>query len=155
MPLHLEAFFNFQIMKWLAIDFGERRLGLAIGSEETSMAFPRPWIDTREQPDVIQALRVMIQDERPQSILLGLPLRTDGKPSEKATKVLEFAQELQQHFKLPIVYRDEAFTSVEAKQRTSHLSTKRKQKDKGLIDSAAACLLLQEHLDCLRNSLIG
>ncbi len=136
-------------MKWLSIDFGERRLGLAVGSEETGMAFPRPWIDTKVTPDWMAALGKLIQDERPKSLLIGLPLRTDGKPSEKAQKVALFAEDVKKHFGLPVTFRDEAFTSVEAKQRTSHLSTKRKIKDKGLIDSAAACLLLQEHLDAL------
>lgn len=132
----------------MAIDFGERRLGIAVGSTETGMAFPRPWIDTQIQKDIHAGLGQLIREEKPQALLLGMPLRTDGKPSEKAEAVQKFAEELQV-FQLPIHFRDEAFTSVVAKERTKHLKTKTKKQEKGRIDSAAACLLLQEHLDGL------
>lgn len=135
-------------MKWMAIDFGERRLGIAVGSTETGMAFPRPWIDTLVEKDLMDALNRLIREEKPLALLLGMPLRTDGKPSEKAEAVLKFAQSLEV-LKLPIHFRDEAFTSVVAKEKTKHLKTKTKKQEKGRIDSAAACLLLQEHLDSL------
>lgn len=137
-------------MKWLAIDFGERRLGIAVGSTETGMAFPRPWIDTLVEKDIFAALRQFVKDEKPVALLLGMPHRTDGKPSEKALAVQKFAKELEAQIPLPISFRDEAFTSVVAKEKTKHLKTKTKKQEKGRIDSAAACLLLQEHLDEIR-----
>jgi putative Holliday junction resolvase len=135
-------------MKLLAIDFGERRIGIAVGHAETKMAFPRPWIDTQTQ-NTFAEIQKIIKEERIQSIVVGYPLRTDGKESEKAKSVDEFIFELQTHVTLPIHRQDESFSSVVAKEKTAHYSTKKKKTEKGRIDSAAAAIFLQDYLETL------
>jgi putative Holliday junction resolvase len=132
--------------KWLSIDFGERRIGFAIALKETGLAFPRPFLDTKVDDKVIPHILAFCKDERITNILVGMPYRTDGKPG-KDIVVKKFIQELAESTILPISTWNEAFSSVTAKEKTSHYSTKKKQKQKGNIDSAAAAVVLQEFLD--------
>lgn len=135
-------------MKILAIDFGERRIGIAMGHSETKMAFPRDFIDTQRQ-NQWKELQMIIEDERPKLIVVGYPERTDGKSGEKVKVVDQFIQELESRFKMSIHRQNEAFSSVEAKSKTQHYTTKKKKQEKGRIDSAAAAVFLQEYLDSL------
>jgi putative Holliday junction resolvase len=141
--------------RFLAIDFGERRIGLAMGSAETGMAFPRPYIDTQRTAP-LPHLTALVLEERPDAIVLGWPLHltgaAGGEPSPKCRAVVAFGLELQQALAragrpLPIWLHDESFSTVTAKERTGHFSLKRKQSAKGDLDSAAAAVFLQDFLE--------
>ena len=133
-------------MKILAIDFGERRIGIAMGHSESKMAFPRDFIDTQRQ-NSWKEIQYIIEEERPKLIVVGYPERTDGKIGEKIKAVDTFISELESRYKLPIHRQNEAFSSVDAKAKTKHYSTKKKKNEKGRIDSAAAAVFLQEYFD--------
>jgi putative Holliday junction resolvase len=103
-------------------------------------------LDTKVNDKVIPHILSLCKEERITNILVGMPYRTDGKPG-KDIVVKKFIQELIAATTLPISTWNEAFSSVTAKEKTSHYSTKKKQKQKGNIDSAAAAVVLQEFLD--------
>lgn len=132
---------------YMGIDYGRRRVGIAIGDSETRIAFPRETIDVERTP-VMDRLAALIKENRITALVLGLPRKFGPGPSRE-TEVLAFREELQQRFDLPISLHDESFSSARALERTSHLSTKRKKTDKGLVDRAAAAIVLQEFLDTL------
>ncbi len=135
------------VKKILGIDFGERRIGLALGLCETKLAFPRPPIDTRKSPDPIAAILQLAQDEHADALLIGWPLHPDGHRSEKTDAVEHFAKKIMQQSALPLFRHDEVYSTVIAKERTTHFSTKRKREQKGDLDSAAATVILQEFLE--------
>lgn len=134
----------------MGIDFGERRIGIAMGHSETKIAFPRNFIDTQRQ-NQWKTLQQIIDEERPKQIVVGYPERTDGQTGDKVKVVDAFIHELELRFKIPVVRQNEAFSSVEAKSKTQHYSTKKKKTEKGRIDSAAAAIFLQEYLEQLQN----
>lgn len=131
--------------RYLAIDFGLRRVGLAVGDSTTKMAFPRITID-RKKEDLWQRLQQVIAEEGIDELVLGWPKPLDGKNPGRLTEVIPFAQELAKRTRLCVHQQDEAYSSVQALERTAHVSRSRKR-DKGLVDRAAAAIFLQEFLE--------
>lgn len=130
--------------KLLGIDFGERRIGLAVGLSEFGMAFSRNAIDTKITPNPFQAIKELISEENIDTIVIGYPQRTDDKVGEKEKVVDLFIQELEKVTSIPILRQNEAYTTETAKGLTSHFSKKKKRNQKSALDSAAACVILQE-----------
>jgi putative holliday junction resolvase len=129
-------------MKFLAIDFGERRTGIAVGLSDFKIPFPRPAIDLQKE-DLIVALKRLIKEEGVDALVLGYPLHKDGSMSTKAQLILNLKPQLESQLNVPIHLQDETYTTVKAKERTSHFSMKDKR-NKGKLDSAAACIILEE-----------
>ena len=144
-----------KIQRILAIDYGLRRIGVAIGFVEMSMTFPKDHIDQKQEHDIFKAILKKLNEFDSQAIVVGYPQRTDGKPSEMANNVKKFVEELKAHTSLPIFLQDEAFSSQAAEAKTSHFSKKKKQKQKGKVDSGAAAIFLQEFLETRLNELEG
>ena len=134
----------------LGIDYGERRIGLAISDPEQKIAFGVTTIDVKNN-SLWKYLEEIIKEENIVKLIVGYPLRTDGKESDKAKKVDNFIIELENHFSLPVAREDEAFTSSVAKDIIKNRATKKKHKNmrtqKEEIDKLAACILLQDYLD--------
>jgi len=133
--------------RWLCIDFGERRIGLAAGSDETGLAFPRPAIDAKNVKDPVAAIAALAAEEGARGLVLGLPLHPDGKPSEKTAAVKRFAARIRAASPLPLFLQDETWSTVEAKEKTAHYGLKRKRTEKSAIDSAAAAVILQRFFE--------
>lgn len=133
-------------MKYLGIDFGERRVGLAVGDSELRFAFPRETIDTRLQ-DLWIRLDEIVLNEKIDHFVVGMPFHPDGRKDGKNMVVKVFIDELKDRFpEIPIFTQDESYSSVQALQQTSYMSRKKK-KDKGIVDRAAATIILQNWLD--------
>jgi len=138
----------------LGLDFGERRIGIALSDPERLLASGLTTLDRREQPDILKALEEIIRTEGVSAIVLGYPARTDGqkKTGDKTEAVDAFAAELRVHFGLPVHLEDESFTSSLAADSLRHRGGKRKKKrdwskEKSAIDRVAACYILQDWLD--------
>ena len=127
----------------LAIDYGERRLGLAISDREQTMALPLKTIDTRRE-DLLKEIRAVIQLYDVQTLVVGDPLRSDGSVGPSSERVRQFAQTLQEHFGLPVILVDERLTSQEAIHRLVEAGGTRKEK--GRVDAVAAMLILESYL---------
>lgn len=133
-------------MNYLGIDFGERRVGLAVGDSELRFAFPRETVDQQEQ-DLWVRLADIITKEKIDVFVVGMPFHPDGRKEGKNIVVEAFLEELKSHFpNLPILTQDESYSSVEALKQTSYMSRKKKR-DKGIVDRAAAAIILQNWLD--------
>ena len=149
--------------KYLALDVGEVRIGLAIGEEGSSFVFGRGYITratrtktskTTKLAEDIALIKEKVLDCSADIVVLGLPLRQDGEDSQQTKNVREFAKALQQAFEIDndvdgveIVFQDERYSSKVAEQhlRSSGLS-KKNRREKGLVDEAAAKLILESYL---------
>ncbi len=138
----------------LGLDFGERRIGVALSDPERRLASGLTTLDRRKQPDIFKALGETIRTEGVTAIVLGYPARTDGqkKPGDKTEAVDAFAAELRTRFGLPVHLEDESFTSSLAADSLRHRGGKRKKKrdwsrEKAAVDRVAACYILQDWLD--------
>ena len=134
-------------MNYLALDFGEHRVGVAFADSEFRMAFSRETID-RNKTDLFTRLEELVKINKVDEFVVGMPYRPDGRTDGKNVVVEAFVRELAEHFPgMPIPTQDEAYSSVQAQEKTAHFSKKKKQKNKGVIDQLAAAIILQRWLD--------
>ncbi len=132
----------------LGIDYGARRMGIALTDTEGRTAYGYATLDTRKC-QVLKEIARIIDEEMVHEIVLGLPLRSDNdKPSETAIAVEKFAQELRQRFpKHPLHLEDERFTSFAAEEGLKADGWVPSKDSKAAVDKAAARILLQDFLD--------
>jgi len=135
----------------LAIDVGARRVGLAISDASRTLARPLETITVASQADAVERVARRIEelgtdDDEIATIVVGMPSRLDGTPSDQTAQVRGFIALLQARIPTPIVTEDERLTSREAESR---LAVKEKdwRKRKSQLDAVAASIFLQDYLD--------
>jgi putative Holliday junction resolvase len=142
-------------MRTLAVDFGRRRIGLAISDVSGTLARPLTtltvWEDDALDRVASEIARLSSEEDGLGAIVVGLPLSLDGSPTEETSRVTAFIRALQERTTLPIVSADERLTSREAESRLA-LRERDWRKRKARLDAAAAAIILQEYLDRKRPS---
>ncbi len=133
-------------MRFLAIDLGDKRTGLAIGDDETNLASPLTVIEVARGDALIDAIADSIKDHAPDAIVLGLPLNMDGTEGPQAKLVRAFGEQLHKYCGLEVHYHDERLTSFAADQQMAGSGRTHKQK-KRLRDALAAAEILRDFLD--------
>jgi putative Holliday junction resolvase len=136
-------------MRYLCIDLGDKRTGIAMGDDETGLISPIEVIVMPRGEAQLNAVLKSIDQQRPGAIVLGLPLNMDGTEGRAAKSVREFAAQLGTKTKLPIHFQDERLTSYAADQRMSQSGRTHKQK-KELRDALAAAEILRDFFDAAR-----
>lgn len=135
-----------QRQRFLGIDYGDRRVGIAIADSDVPIAFPRETIDRQITP-LWERLASIIRADRITQVIIGWPVHPDGRTDGKHVDVQKFIDEFVLRFpELPVFKQDESYSSAQALQATSHLKKKDKR-DKGRVDRAAAAIILQTWLD--------
>lgn len=135
-------------MKILGIDYGTKRIGVAIGDMETKIAVPLSVIEMKNaelrMKNTVERIARIVKDEQVSLMVVGLPTRTDGGKSEMGKKVERFIKELHGKVGVHIVTQDERFTTAQVERSMKGMGKARKGIDK---DSAAAALILQSWFD--------
>jgi putative Holliday junction resolvase len=129
----------------LGFDFGEKRLGVAVGETETRLAHPVAAIAEEAIGARFAAIARLVAEWHPAGFVVGLPRHADGSEHEVARLAGKFARRLSSRFGLPVAFVDETLTSVEAEARLREAGGR--AKGKGAIDAQAATLILQSYLD--------
>ncbi len=132
-------------MRCLGIDYGTKRVGLAQG-DDVGVATPLPALIDSDPAVRWRKLGELIKQRRISDLVLGYPYNMDGSVGFKAKEVDDFAARLKAEFNLPVHLIDETLTSYAA-ESTIAKKSRREVRDSGLIDSRAACLILQDFLD--------
>lgn len=129
-------------MRILAIDAGDKKIGLAIGDTATRMAFARPALLVDSWADVWRPLTALLRDENIEQVIIGWPLNADASRGAQSGRIQEFIEQLKKHSTVPVIKRDERHTSaaVQREQQTVGRRLKRGQED-----SLAAQLLLETY----------
>jgi len=136
-------------MRVLGIDFGERRIGLALSDPTGTLATPLPTLKRRagKRPP-LKAMVEIVDSNDVEMLVLGLPLTLAGEESDWTRAVREVGAALSERTGLPVDYVDERLTSVRAERAVRSLGLpKGKREEKGRVDAAAAVLILQSWLD--------
>jgi putative pre-16S rRNA nuclease len=134
--------------RWLGIDYGDSRIGLAISDELG--AFAHPYRTLRNDPDVADQLATIVAREKVRGIVIGLPRNMDGSYGPSAAKAKAFGAKLEAIIvHCPVRFWDERLTTREA-QRALHAAGKNTRQSKSIIDQVAAQILLQNFLDSLQ-----
>lgn len=133
-------------MKYLGIDFGTKRVGLAVSDPGESMAFPLRTVVRTTRDKLFAELLQVIEEEKIEGVVIGLPLGLDGMDTLTTRQVRNFAARLGRRTTLPLYYKNEELSSFDAEQelRESGLSGK---KLKEALDRHAAARILQSFLN--------
>ncbi len=139
--------------RFLGIDYGTKRIGIAISDEKGILAFPKEII--LNNSDGFERLSEIIKIENVSEIVIGESVDFSGKLNVLSARIEIFILELKDKFNLPIHKQKEFLTSVEARRSgnnkkslsQSQTHSKIKQIKSGHIDASAAALILQRYLD--------
>lgn len=130
----------------LAFDFGEKRIGVAIGESLLAQAHPLTVISIERRDERFAAIGRLIQEWQPCRLVVGYPTHADGEPHELSRRATRFANQLHGRFTLPVTLADERFTSLAAEDllREGGVSARA---SRGKVDALAAQLILQSWFD--------
>jgi len=128
-------------MRYLGIDYGAKRIGIATGDSDGGMAFPHAVLPNDKK--LISTIKELCDKEHIAEIILGESLDYKMKPNVIMEKITPFKKELEDAIELPVHFEREFMTSAAAE----HLQGKGE-----MIDASAAALILQSYLDKKRNN---
>lgn len=145
-------------MRILGLDVGERRIGVAAADSETRVALPVGVVERSEPAADADAIARLMEEQRAEALVLGLPISMDGSLGPQALAVRAFGDELSARLGRPVEYCDERLSTVEAQRRLSPpagrgrrtkggRSTKGSRPPRGRVDATAAAIILQSYLD--------
>ncbi len=135
----------------LGVDYGERRIGLAVSDPTATIAQPLPTLLRRrgKRPPVAALARIAAEQEAV-ALVIGLPLTPAGEESDWTREVRAVGDRLAERTGLPITFVDERMTSVRAERAVRSLGLpKARREEKSRVDTAAAILILQAHLNAI------
>ena len=126
----------------LGFDFGTARIGVAVGETEVGMAQPIEVIEGEANEPRFAAISKLIDEWRPQTLVVGLPMHLDGTEHEMSARARRFANQLKGRYRLPVLLVDERLTSVEAESMLAQAGHGWKARKRHL-DAVAAQRILQ------------
>lgn len=134
-----------QNKSYVALDVGEKRIGVAVGDSRVRIAVPMNTIevDGQENENIIE----VIAKERPQAVIIGYPRNQAGEPTAQTAFAVSFGERLKELLlddSISVIFQDESLTSVLAEQRLKQYGV---PYNKSEIDAHAAALILQDYLE--------
>ena len=138
-------------MKYLGLDLGTRTLGIAISDLTHTISTTYKTIRYQEEDYnfLLQQLEEIIELEKIEKIVLGLPKNMNNTIGESASRCLEFKKKIEKELNIEVVMQDERLTTIEATNYMIEANISRKKR-KQKIDSLAANIILQTYLDRMR-----
>jgi RNAse H-fold protein YqgF len=130
----------------LAFDFGERRIGVAVGNLELALAHPLTTVSNRNTAECFESIAQLIDEWHPALLAVGLPTHADSTEHELTRRSRRFARRLEGRFGIRTVLVDERYTSIEAGAALREAGVNKK-KQKPVLDQIAAQLILQTYFD--------
>jgi putative Holliday junction resolvase len=132
--------------RWMAVDWGDRRIGLALSDPSGTIASPAGVVQRRagKRPPIAELVR-RAEALEARGIVMGLPLDGDGEDTPRATECRRVAAELARRTRLPVTLLDERYTTATAMRAIHEMGGKRRGRE-GDVDALAATVLLQQAL---------
>ena len=124
------------IMRYIGIDYGEKRVGIALSDPDGKIAFPNTTLENHGIPVLLKEIRRMAKKENASVIVIGLPMGLEGKETAQTGKTRVFGERLEDDIWIPVEFENEMLTT-----RMAHQSG---AKD---IDASSAAIMLQSYLD--------
>lgn len=132
-------------MKYLAVDFGLRRTGIAATDGEGRMAFPRRTLHRTTNDAFFASLLSVLEEERPEALVVGLPVKPDGEETLTTRQVRNFVKRLKRRTSLPIYWMPEFLSSFEAEDDLRRAG-RRGSALRAVLDQQAAVRILESFL---------
>lgn len=130
----------------MALDLGEKRIGIARSDPTRTIASPFMVLNRKSRADDFARYLAIIEEQAVTLIVVGLPITLGGDEGQRAAWVRDYADDFGRHIDIPIVFQDESLTTVAATEAL-HAQGRRGRKLKGRVDAVAATLILQSYLD--------
>lgn len=142
-------------MRVLAVDFGERRIGLAVSGPSAEVVVPVGVVHRKSDAQALQAVAAAAREREAGRVVVGVPVRPEGHgESPVALRARSFARKLEAATGLPVELHDEAFTSVSAEGALREAGLRRDRR-LGAIDAEAAAELLRDWLSSRPDGTVG
>lgn len=135
----------------MGVDFGLKRVGLAVCDANRILATPLPVYKTKSMRNTIDRVAEVAKERGACGIVIGLPLNLDGTESEASGRVRAFARNLERVAGVPTALVDERLTTVEADELLAEAGVKTRTERDRLIDGMSATVILQSFLDKRQN----
>ena len=133
----------------LALDIGDRRIGVAVCDELGQLARPLATITRASKREDFERVAQWVTELKVERVVAGYPRSLAGDEGPQARRVRRYAEALAAALTVPVELWDERYTTVEAEQRLLDAG-RRKERDRGQLDAAAAAIILQDYLDARR-----
>ncbi len=131
-------------MRYLAIDYGTKRTGLAVCDPSETIVSPLAVIENRK--NLVEKILETIAKENIEAVVFGLPLNMDGTTGSQAKMTMQFAEELKKRTDVPVYFQDERLSSFVAEEKLAPADFTRKKKARRL-DAIAAAQILEAFLE--------
>ncbi|MGI9627355.1 MAG: Holliday junction resolvase RuvX [Longimicrobiales bacterium] len=133
----------------MGIDYGVRRIGIAMSDPTRSLATPlTTMLRRRGKRPPIAAIARLVEEHDVHHIVVGIPQEADGASPDWTEEIRAFADKLAERTGRPVETQDESFSTLEAQSKLDSIGTSAKRKEqKGRLDAAAASIILQDWLD--------
>jgi putative holliday junction resolvase len=132
--------------RYLALDVGSRRIGIAVSDPLLITAQPLKTILRQPEKASLQEIQEICKEYNVLAIIVGLPKNMDGSLGSQAQDAQYYAKLLEENLKINIIFEDERLTSKEA-ERMLIFQNKKPSRNKELVDMAAAAIILQQYLN--------
>ena len=134
-------------MRILGIDYGDRRIGIAISDMLNITSQPIGFITINGDKDALLKIEPYINEYNITKIVLGLPKNMNGSEGERALKTRRFSEKLIKKFDLPVVFFDERMTTITAEKTLNDMNIRGSEKKKGKKDMLSAAIILQGYME--------
>ena len=134
----------------ISLDYGEKRIGIAISNNECSIAFPSEVLERNKTNKDFLYIKDFIEKNDIQAVLIGIPYNMDGSEGRQCKIVKNFSKKLLEFINISIIYWDERLSTLAQEKILINKDVSRKKRKK-VIDMLAASYFLQSFLDFLKN----
>jgi len=134
------------VARTLALDIGEKRIGVAVGDETGTLARPLTTIVRASKRQDFERVARLVTEQSAERVIAGYPRSLSGDEGPQAQRVRRYVEALAITLPVPVELWDERYTTVEATERL-HEAKRRRPRDRGQLDAAAAAIILQDYLD--------
>ncbi|MDD5424302.1 MAG: Holliday junction resolvase RuvX [Candidatus Omnitrophica bacterium] len=138
-------------MRVLGLDFGEKRIGVAVSDPLGIIAQGVTVIERKNIEEDLKAINAIISEYGAESIVVGMPINMDGTKGKSADKVAEFVELLKASAGIPVATYDERLSTKESEKFLISSDVSRRKR-KNVIDKVAAQLILESYLERLKNN---
>ena len=136
-------------MRVLALDVGGKRIGVALSDPTGLLASPLTTITRSSEPEDIDSVLRLVQENGVEEIVVGLPLSLSGRAGPQAKRVTGFTERLSERAAVPVKAEDERYSTAQAERLLRQAGAKPSE-DRARVDAAAAAVILQSYLDSRR-----
>ncbi|MBE0467044.1 MAG: Holliday junction resolvase RuvX [Candidatus Desulforudis sp.] len=137
-------------MRFMGLDVGDRRIGVALSDEQGLIAFPLEVIDRTSRADDVRRIKELVERYGAQRVVVGVPKTLSGRLGRQAEKVLKFLEALHTALPVPVVPWDERLTTVQVEKLLVSADLRRRKRRK-VVDKLAASLILNSYLSSLKS----